>query len=305
MRTRLILAAFLAALLAPAAAKAQNAYVVSLGAIRAGPGTDYPRIVVLDRGNPLDVYGCLQGWNWCDVSWQGTRGWMRGDHIGYAYGGQWVPVPSYGPRLGVPIITFDFGYWDRYYRNRDFYRNRGEWERRHPEYYRRPDWNDRRRDRDDWRRDRDRDWHDRRGDIDRDKWQREERQRAQAREQWQRAQARDQRQRAEREDAQRAQAREQWQRDRAAQSRDADRDRWRAERRGGSPAQPQAQHEAERRSHGRIERQPAGYGVPVAGRPAPDLRRGQQPPPPPPPGNGQEQGKHRHQGQNGAAPWQR
>ena len=122
------------AILIPAAARAENGYVTQYGALRAGPSADYPQLVILDRGNPLQIYGCLSGWNWCDVSFRGYRGWMRADKIAYYYGGRWMPVPSYGPQIGIPILNFSFDYWDEHYRSRPFYRERDYYVRRHPEY---------------------------------------------------------------------------------------------------------------------------------------------------------------------------
>ena len=53
----------------------------------------------------------------------------------YPYQSSVVPIYSYGPALGLPIITFSIGsYWDNYYRGRPFYGNRNYWYHRpyHP-----------------------------------------------------------------------------------------------------------------------------------------------------------------------------
>ncbi len=123
-------ALLLAAFALPAAALAQNAYTTDYVNLRAGPGYDYPIVIAVPANTGLQSYGCLGDWSWCDVSWGPYRGWMSGEFIAYVYNNQWVPLYDYGPRFGLPIIVFDFGlYWDRYYRNWPFYRDRDRWRR--------------------------------------------------------------------------------------------------------------------------------------------------------------------------------
>ena len=96
--------------------------------LRAGPGTGYPQVTVLAAGQPVEIFGCLEGYNWCDVGANGTRGWVAGSYLQYIYEGQRVLVPDYGPRSGVPIVGFAFGdYWGRYYRGRSWYADRDRW----------------------------------------------------------------------------------------------------------------------------------------------------------------------------------
>jgi len=163
MKSRLKLAALaVGAMLAmPGIAAAANAFTTGNVNMRAGPSTQYPRVTTIPYGAPVEVYGCTGGWQWCDTSWRGIRGWVSASYLELLYRDRRVYVPEYAPRIGVPVITFQFGsYWDRYYRDRPWYRDRYRWER---------GWDDRdrgRRDRDwddrDRRRDRDRDWDDRR-----------------------------------------------------------------------------------------------------------------------------------------------
>jgi uncharacterized protein YraI len=114
--------------------------------LRVGPGTQYGVIDVIPAGYPVEVYGCLEAYEWCDINWDGLRGWVSARYL--VQPGTTVYLPQYAPRIGVPIISFSFGaYHDRYYRDRPWYRERhGRWRGR--------DWRDRDRDRG---RDRDRD----------------------------------------------------------------------------------------------------------------------------------------------------
>lgn len=113
-------------------ASAQDAYTARPMNLRAGPNREYPLVEQLDAGSPLEVHGCLDSWSWCDVSAEdGTRGWLYAGGISFVYQGGRVPVYSYGPQLGLPIVTFSIGsYWGNYYRGRPWYAQRDQWEHR-------------------------------------------------------------------------------------------------------------------------------------------------------------------------------
>ena len=123
---------------APAVASAAPARVTANVNLRAGPGTQYYPILVLPAGARIELYGCLQGYSWCDISYGRERGWVSSRYLSTFYRG-----PAYRPRpyATVPSVTFNFGYWDNHYSHRPWYRDRP----------RRSDWD---RDRRDWDRDR-------------------------------------------------------------------------------------------------------------------------------------------------------
>jgi len=122
------LAAASVSLLVPALAQAADAYVTGNVSLRAGPDPDYPLIDQIPAGTEISVQGCTDGWEWCDVIVYGNRGWIAGNFIEYEYQDQPVLLPAYGAQIGIPIITFVIGnYWDHYYRDRPFYRERDRW----------------------------------------------------------------------------------------------------------------------------------------------------------------------------------
>lgn len=175
-KTFLAAAALLVAALAPSAAEAAAAARVTGDVnLRAGPSTSYPRILVVPEGARVTVHGCLQNRSWCDVEAFGERGWLSSRYISIFYQDR---VYRTRPQVVVPGVTFGFGYWDRWYADRPFYRDRDRWwgrdgrddDRRD---YRR-DWDrDGRRDRDrDWDRRERGDWDRRDGDRDRSDWTR-------------------------------------------------------------------------------------------------------------------------------------
>jgi uncharacterized protein YraI len=121
-----------AALAIPAAAQAQQAFTARTVNLRAGPGTEYPIVVVLGQGFPLEVQGCLQDYRWCDVLAGPNRGWMYGGNISYAYQNSYVPLLNYGTVLGIGLLGFALDdYWGSHYRDRPWYgdRERDHWRR--------------------------------------------------------------------------------------------------------------------------------------------------------------------------------
>jgi len=151
-------------------AMANEGYVTADIGLQAGPDSEYPTIAELPAGAPVDIQGCIDGWTWCDVIAGEDRGWVPGNFVQEDYNGQRVYVTDYGPRIGIPIVTFVLGsYWGEHYRYRPWYGEREHWEYRRiqPRLFVRPegfrvnlyhsgDW--RRRDYrgGDWNRDRDR-----------------------------------------------------------------------------------------------------------------------------------------------------
>lgn len=142
MRMRVACAAVMGALalsVASGAASAQSqAYTNQPVYLYAGPAQDYPVVAQLPSGQPVVVYGCVSGYTWCDVAIAQARGWVYGGYLTYPYQGSNVPIMTYGTAIGLPLITFSIGtYWDRYYRGRPWYPDRGRWAN-HPPPPRRP-----------------------------------------------------------------------------------------------------------------------------------------------------------------------
>jgi uncharacterized protein YraI len=121
-------AAFSVALVAPAAATADIAYTTDDVNMRAGPHTEFPRVVTLRAGVAVTVHGCTYGWTWCDADWEGLRGWISGRYLEYLYEGRRVYLPDHGGTVGLRTITFQFTtYWDRWYRDSPWYGERERW----------------------------------------------------------------------------------------------------------------------------------------------------------------------------------
>ncbi len=121
-------AALLSSAAIPAIAAADTAQVTTDLNMRAGPSTSFPVVRTLPDGATVDIYGCVGGYSWCDVSWSGSRGWVYADYLTSSYEGRVVPIVEYGSEIDLPILTFSIGsYWDDYYRNEPWYHRRSHW----------------------------------------------------------------------------------------------------------------------------------------------------------------------------------
>jgi uncharacterized protein YraI len=133
MKPKMLLVSIVACAL-PLAAAAQQAHSTKWVNLRAGPARDYPLVVSVGPGTPLFVQGCTPEYRWCDVVAPGdARGWVYAGNIAYPYQNVEQPIVSYGPMIGLPIVTFMLGsYWGEHYRGRPWYRDRDRWEHRPP-----------------------------------------------------------------------------------------------------------------------------------------------------------------------------
>ncbi|MGE3863934.1 MAG: SH3 domain-containing protein, partial [Burkholderiaceae bacterium] len=119
-------------LLLPGLASAQ-AHTTTAVNLRAGPGVSYPIVTWLPAGVRVQVLGCLDGFQWCDVIASNYRGWVHAGFLAYPYRGQPVPVIRYGALIGLPLLTFSLiPYWDAHYRHQPWYAQRPRWADRPP-----------------------------------------------------------------------------------------------------------------------------------------------------------------------------
>ncbi|MBC2775112.1 SH3 domain-containing protein [Rhizobium sp. AQ_MP] len=133
MRYALILSTAIAgvAILGSAAAQA-GTYAAAEINMRAGPSTRYPSIGILPEGIPLNVFGCTNGYRWCDVEVSGRRGWVSAAYIDIDYDSQRVRIPAYAHLVqdpSLPTVSFSINsYWSHYYSDQDFYDQIETWD---------------------------------------------------------------------------------------------------------------------------------------------------------------------------------
>ena len=130
MRLRRLAATAMAiATLGVAAAHAEPGYATANVNMRTGPDIEFPSVDVIPEGEPVYVEGCLRDESWCDVSWEGNRGWVYSEYLAFDYRGETVLLPDVGPAyFRIPIVTFVArDYWGIYYVGRPWYRDRDRW----------------------------------------------------------------------------------------------------------------------------------------------------------------------------------
>jgi len=132
---KLAAALFASSLLLPSQAFAQvatgTATVVTDLNLRVGPGPGYLVLTTIPANTAISVYGCVQDLSWCDVEWDGSRGWVYSAYLTYS-GTVAAPLPAPMPLTEVtvglpPIVTYDGeAYFTQHYQTQTFYNNRAE-----------------------------------------------------------------------------------------------------------------------------------------------------------------------------------
>jgi uncharacterized protein YraI len=112
-------------LLAPSLAQAAQGFILDQTDLRAGPDEQFPSVDLLPAGAQVEVFGCLGGHAWCDIGFQQDRGWVSGQDLEVIFHSQRVKIVEVTDVQVVPVATFEVAvYWDRYYRNKPFYKDR-------------------------------------------------------------------------------------------------------------------------------------------------------------------------------------
>lgn len=101
--------------------------------VRAGPGVDFPRVTTLARGALVDIRGCIEGRQWCDVSFRGGRGWVSARYLNMDVGGRRAGLWDNRTRVQLPTLAWNLNtYWDENYSNSDFNRDRARYRNHGP-----------------------------------------------------------------------------------------------------------------------------------------------------------------------------
>jgi uncharacterized protein YraI len=77
---------------------ALDAYSTTHLNLRAGPGTQYPIVGVMNRQVQTEITGCLADWSWCAMRVDGKTGWAASQYLVMAEGGK------VGPSIGIPVV---------------------------------------------------------------------------------------------------------------------------------------------------------------------------------------------------------
>ena len=108
-----------------AAAVVVGATVTAGVHLRAGPAIVYPSVVMLPPGATVQVFGCEQGFNWCDVQIGPNRGWVDAAFLQTMAPSGPVVIAYSGAAVGIPVAPFVFNtYWSTWYPTRPWYSRR-------------------------------------------------------------------------------------------------------------------------------------------------------------------------------------
>ena len=96
------------AALAAVPALAQQAATASTDLnLRAGPGSNYEIRGVIPADASVEITGCIEGYNWCEVSYDGQTGFAYGEYLNVMAADAAVAVPQAATQVEINTVTFD------------------------------------------------------------------------------------------------------------------------------------------------------------------------------------------------------
>jgi uncharacterized protein YraI len=109
MRTKSLIAgvsALAAVIAAPSMAMALQAVAVTDLNMREGPGSQYAVVGTIPSNGQVEILGCLEEGNWCQVNVQGNQAWAYSEYLAVTEGGQQVYVPQARTVFDIPVVAF-------------------------------------------------------------------------------------------------------------------------------------------------------------------------------------------------------
>ena len=105
MPRRSAFAAALAGIVVAGPAFAIPGYSTAHLNLRAGPGTQYPVIGVMEYNVRSDITGCLADYSWCSITVAGLNGWASAEYLVVDQGGSILQVDEQGAATGIPVVA--------------------------------------------------------------------------------------------------------------------------------------------------------------------------------------------------------
>ena len=109
MRAKSLLAgasALAAVISGPSLALALEAVAVTDLNMRAGPGSQHPIVTTIQNNGAVEIVGCLDEAQWCQVNWQGNQGWAYSEYLAVTQTGEQIYVPQARSVLDIPVVAF-------------------------------------------------------------------------------------------------------------------------------------------------------------------------------------------------------
>ncbi len=92
----------IATLLVAGPAFAVNGYSTAHLNLRAGPGTQYPVVGVMEYNVRSQITGCIADYSWCAITVAGLNGWASAEYLVIDKGGSVMQIT--GPDSGIPVV---------------------------------------------------------------------------------------------------------------------------------------------------------------------------------------------------------
>ncbi len=92
------------AILAAGPALAVSGYSTAHLNLRAGPGTQYPIVGVMEYNVRSQITGCIADYSWCAITVAGLNGWASAEYLVVDEGGSILEVDEQGAATGIPVV---------------------------------------------------------------------------------------------------------------------------------------------------------------------------------------------------------